>query len=344
MPRVTSREVARRANVSQTTVSFVLNNVDKANISEETRARVLQAATELGYVIDSAAQSLARGKSMNIGLVFVRPHQQLFNDSYVANFISGINSAVQTDGYRLLIEIVDENADTSAYARLARGNQVSGMTVLLYNANEEDLAAIQSTVNDGFPLVIASAPLGIDAYTVSIDHYNGIRRAIAHLATLGHQKIGSITYGPMERVQQRFDWYREALAENNIPFDSDLIRIGEFDPATGYTAMTSLIESGNLPTALFAMNDAMAIGALAAIQEAGLRVPEDIAVIGYDDIPLARFTTPPLTTMHAPEIEQAKCAGEMLLSLINGEIPRQREITLQSELVIRGSCPDLPLR
>jgi DNA-binding LacI/PurR family transcriptional regulator len=338
--RVTSRQVAERAGVSQTTVSFVLNAVESANISAETRQRVVEAAHQLGYVPDAAARSLARGRSGNIGLILIKPHKQIFIDFYVSNIITGLTHVIQQHDLRLLVQVVDENSHPDTYTNLAKGKEVAGLFVILYSPSRADFQALQALAADGFPLVIFGYPVN-GFYSVIADHFGGVRQAINHLVGLGHQRIACITYAPIDinpHAGKRLRIYRDTLEAAGLTYDDSLVRYGDFDADSGYHAMVSLLDNGSSPTAVFAMNDVIAIGAMQAIQERGLRVPDDIALVGFDDIQLARFTTPPLTTIHAPDIEQGQCAAEMLVNLIAGNAVSEPHQWLPTELIARGSC------
>jgi DNA-binding LacI/PurR family transcriptional regulator len=340
--KVTSKRVAELAGVSQTTVSFVLNGVDSGNISEETRKRVLMAAAELGYVPNAVARSLARGRSSNIGLVLIRPHAQVLEDTFVVQIVSGFHGVLHPQGLRILIEIVSNESPINDCVSLARSNEVAGMVIIPYNAGPDDIRAIQTLNAEGFPIV-SIGDMGADFYCVYADRLSGVRRAVSHLVRLGHRRIACITYGPIEtdvHAAHRLQVYRRILEKSGIPYDDALVRYGAHSPESGYQAMRSLLECPSRPTALFAMNDTVAIGAMTAIQEQGLRIPDDIAVIGFDDIPMARYTTPPLTTIHGSDVEQGKRAGELILDLLNDNGPEERQIRLGTQLVIRGSCPD----
>ncbi len=338
--RVTSRQVAEYAGVSQTTVSFVLNGVESANISVETRQRVIEAAHQLGYVPDAAARSLARGRSSNIGLILIKPHKQIFIDFYVSNVIAGLNQVIQEHNLRLLVQVVDENCHPDTYTNLAKGKEVAGLFVILYSPGKEDFQALRALAADGFPLVIFGYPVQ-GFHSVIADHFGGVRKAVAHLIGLGHQRIACITYAPIDinpHAGKRLRIYRDTLESAGLPYDEALVRYGNFDADSGYGAMASLLDEEEPPTAVFAMNDVMAIGAMQVTQERGLRIPGDIAVIGFDDIQLARFTTPPLTTIHAPDVKQGQCAAEMLVNLIAGNPIAEPHQWLPTELVVRGSC------
>jgi len=337
--KVTSKQVAQRAGVSQTTVSFVLNQVDNSNISEETRQRVLQAAQELNYVPDMAARALARGRSNNIAIILGQPHRRVFIDEYFPTVLTGLNQITQQHGFRILVELVDDSRPPDAYGNLIRGQEVAGIIVNFSRPRPEDISSLVACVAERLPIV-ALNEWHPDIYSVSVDKLEGVRKVMGHLLRLGHRRIAGISYAPRSspHAMLRLEVYREMLESAGVDYDASLVRFGEFDPETGYEAMRSLLHTSTLPTAVFAMNDMMAFGAIAAIREHGLRVPEDIAVTGFDDIRLARFATPPLTTVYEPDREHGRRAGQMLIDLINGIIPAEPHVRLDTQLVVRRSC------
>ncbi len=338
--QTTSRQVAELAGVSQTTVSFVLNNVDSANISEDTKQRVLDVAQAIGYVPDVSARTLARGKSTNIGLVLAQAHEQVFIDEFIPNIINGLSKVTRMYGFRILIEMVEDGSDPNTYLNLLRGKEVAGIIVNTNVPSQKDIQDLVQSVNAGFPIV--SLHYWHDTiHSVIVDKLEGVRSALAHLLQLGHRRIACITYAPVpaqSHASKRLDVYREVLEEAGIAYDETLVRHGAYDPETGYQAMRSLLELSRLPTALFAMNDIMAFGAMTAIHEAGLRIPQDIAVVGFDDIRLARYSTPALTTVREPDALHGATVGQMLIDLINGTPLEQDHVVLKTELKIRDSC------
>lgn len=338
--RVTSRDVARQAGVSQTTVSFVLNNVADANISADTAARVRQVAEDLGYVPDVNARALVRGTRSTIGLVLTKPHAQIFIDEYIPRLITGIMRALRPRAFHLLLEEVNTVAQLHTFRALARGGEVAGLIIPTYNPLQADIDALQLLAHDGFPIVTTDR-LNERIPNVATDHLGGVRLGVRHLIALGHTHFACISYAPHsphEHAERRIDAFRDELRTHGLPIDERLIRRGAYDPETGYTAMQDILRIAPAATALVALNDVMAFGAMTAIQEAGLRVPDDIAVVGYDDMRMAAYTSPPLTTLRAPDIQQGYAAAEMLLRLIDGETLPEAHITLHSELVVRGSC------
>jgi DNA-binding LacI/PurR family transcriptional regulator len=338
--KATSKLVAELAGVSQTTVSFVLNNVEGANISEETRQRVFQAARELNYVPDMTARSLARGMSHNIALVLAQPHRQVFIDEYIPNILIGINQVTQEHGFRILVEIVASDRPFDVYANLIQSKEAAGIIVNFNYVTQEDIEQIAACTAEGLPIV-SLADIHKDVYSVSINKLNGVRQAVKHLINLGHRRIGCISYAPEKtnpHAEDRLHIYRRVLEHAGITPDPAWVGYGEYDPETGYQTMKSLLQISPLLTAFYAMNDVMAFGAINALQEAGLRVPEDIAIVGFDDIRLARFATPPLTTIYEPDVEHGHKAAEMLVDLIHGKIPAEKHIKLATRLVVRQSC------
>lgn len=337
-PRITSKQVAERAGVSQTTVSFVLNQVENSNISEETRQRVLDAARELDFVPDVRAQALARGRSNNIALILTNPHRQIFVDEYVPTILTGLTEVTRKHGFRILVEFVSSTSNSDAYRNLIQGKEVAGVIVNLNAKMTDDVEQILGYVRDQVPIVTLDA-VHPDVCSVMVNKVGGTRTIVQHLVNLGHRRIACITYGPLQDAHpaNRLRAYRTVLEEAGIAYDENLVRVGAFDPETGYEAMKSLLATERI-TALYAMNDVMAFGAMAAIREAGLRVPEDIAVVGFDDIRLARYSTPPLTTMYEPNVEHGRRAGEMLVDLINGITPSEKHVLLDTRMIIRQSC------
>lgn len=337
LKRPTSLEVAKLAGVSRSTVSFVLNHVEKANIGAATQARVVAAALELGYVPDAAARTLASGRAHTLGLIICHAaHLQV--DAFIPQALLGLNQASQQRGFRVIVEAVEDPARPGAYTELVRAKQVDGLLVL--NPRKND-AQLRGLVLENFPLVILGASELARAHTVSTPG-NAVfaRRATEHLIRLGHRRVAHITYGGLEYqgADERFRGYRQALEAADLPFDPALTREGDYSAESGFAAMTSLLEERADFTALFASNDTVAMGAMAALRVYGLRIPGDVAVVGYDDVPLAAYAAPPLTTVRSPALEHGRLAGEMLIQLIRGERVAEPRLALELELVVRRSC------
>ncbi len=337
--KVTSKQIGERVGVSQTTVSFVLNNVAGANISAETRQKVIAAAHELGYVPDATARALARGQSSNIGFIIGQPHEQFLIDEYLPTVMTGLSQVIRRQDFRLLVDFVAHGKRPDTYLGLIRGREVAGAILGLYDPTQYDIDEVLTLVDDGYPIV-SIGYLHPRIYSVRLDRMQGVRRIVQHLIDLGHQRIACITYAPLplnRHTQRRLSSYRETLEATGITYDESLVRYGAYDPETGYNAMKSLLQSSPLPTAVFGMNDVMAFGAMSAIHEAGLHIPEDISVVGFDDIRLAAFANPPLTTIREPDIEHGRLVAETLIALINGQPVDEPHQTIPTELIVRGS-------
>lgn len=337
--RVTSQQVAERAGVSRTTVSFVLNDVESVNIPDETRQRVLDAARELQYVPDNAARTLAKGHSQTVAFVLFRSHEQIFTDPYIPNIVSGFNMIAKQHGYRLLIEQFSDYESAAVVDELLRSGEAAGVMLAGWNWGHDEL--LTPLVESGYPLFSVDDLIGVSTAVpyLTIDLMGGVRSAMHHLVSLGHKRIGCVTYGPMadSHVARRLQVVRDVMREGGLTADENLWREGAYEPGTGYEATLSLLNEPNPPTAIFGMNDLMALGALAAIQESGLRIPQDVAVMGFDDMRFSAYTTPSLSTVHAPEVELGQKAAELMIAQIEGKsraIPKP----LSTHLVIRASC------
>jgi DNA-binding LacI/PurR family transcriptional regulator len=334
--RVTSQDVADLAGVSRTTVSFVLNNVKGMNISSETRQKVLEAAESLSYIPDASAQALASRRSKAIGLVMTRSPHHIATDAFLPQIIGGLMDVVKERKLRLLFESVEVEHQERAYLELARAKHIDGMILLTPRIDD---AGLKKLAEMDIPTVLMGELHGTNLCSVDVDNRLAAQNAVEYLIKLGHTRIACITNAP-QNFTSSFDrmlGYKDALLSGGIPFDDRLIRYGDFDPQSGYKQMKSLL-SGRLFTAVFVASDNVAIGAKAALREAGLRVPEDISLVGFDDIPWAQFADPPLTTIHMPAQTLARTACVVLMDLLQGKEPTTRRQVLDTELVIRKSC------
>lgn len=334
--RITSQDVARHAGVSRTTVSFVLNGVKEANISEETRRRVLAAAEELGYVPDASAQALASGRTRTIAMILTQDDPHPSASSLHFRIIEGLMEVTRQSGVRLLIDSVRQTEVSNTYLSLARTKRIDG---LILSDLRVDNGALPELSSEDFPIVLLDNLPSVQLCSVSFDNRGGARKAVAHLIAAGHRRIALVAHAPtaFRGVAERLGGYQDALAEAGIPFDEELVRQGDYSPESGYAAASALLRLPETPTALFVTNDELAFGALQAIQERGLRVPDDVAVAGFDDHPLARFASPPLTTVRLPFEEMGRQAGALLLGRIRREIEPGRSVVLEGELVVRRS-------
>jgi LacI family transcriptional regulator len=333
---VTSYDVAQLAGVSRSTVSFVLNHVDM-QISEETRQRVASAAAELGYAPDAAAQALVSRRTRIIGLVLIRTPHHIDADIFLTQVLDGLIQTTQKHTMRLLLDLVEEPSSESAYLELIQSKRIDG---LIISGPRTESTALRSLVEEGFPLVLMGQLPHPDFCYVDVDNRAAARTAVEHLVDLGHLRIACVTNAPPSYTAaiQRLQGYRDVLAAHGIDYRDELVRYGDFTPDSGYEQMCILLDGPERPTAVFVASDVVAFGAMAAIRERGLRIPEDMAVVGFDDVPFARYASPPLTTAHLPAEELGRRAGEMLIALISGDSLVERHILLDTQLMVRESC------
>ena len=335
--RITQRQVASEAGVSRTTVSLVLNEVPDAHISPETRRRVQDAARRLNYYPDAAARRLASGKTSTIALVWHRAPDRTYRDAFLPGLLEGISRAARRFGYQVLFRPVEVDEPRGSYVELVRGRHTDG---LILSGPRWDDAYVTGLYEEGFPIVLHGRLGDTDIPSVDVDNVRGAQTAVGHLLGLGHRRIGMITNAPMAYAasRQRLKGYIEALATAGLSYEEVLVRRGNFDEESGYAAVTELMDLEEPPTAVFVASDMVAMGALRALHEAHIRVPEDVAVVGFDDITAARFITPALTTVHVPTFGLGWGAAELLIRVIDEDRPRDVHVRLDTELVVRETC------
>lgn len=335
--RVTMQQVADQAGVSRTTVSFVLNNTPNVNIPAETRARVWQAAAELNYARDFAAHSLATGRSHTIAFILRQRPEELLVNAFVGGLLGGVNQAIYKQNYRILFEAVGHETEQNVYTTLIRSQRVDGLLISGPIIRDTELLKLH---REHVPLVIQGSPDNQQLYAVDIDNAASARTVVEHLINLGHRHIAHITNGPLSYTasRDRLSGYQAALEAAHIPIEPAYININHsFTDEGGYRAMQALLAQSPRPTAVFAGSDVVALGAMRAIHEAGLSIPADISLAGFDDIPFARYLIPGLTTIRIPVIDLGKQAGKMLMQLIKRERPPKKHVLLNTELIIRES-------
>lgn len=326
--RPTIRDVATRAGVGIATVSRALNG--DSEIAATTRARVLAACRELGYKASSAARSLKRGKSESVGVAMMSRHAPVILNPYYAEVLGGVEVALEAANYHLLLSSLKRNEEL---LKLAQENRVDGLLVIGCDIADRVLDALAKT---GIPLVLIDHAFeGIPSVTV--DHSGGAAAAEQHLLDGGHRRIAFVTETlHNHNFQARLHGYRSALAKADIAYDTALVAEGGNSWEGGYHAIKAILARvGNLPEAVFGANDPAALTASKALREAGYRVPQDVAIVGFDDIHLTTHHTPPLSTVRIEKRLLGQTGAEMLLSRIQGATPES--VVLPTELVVRGS-------
>jgi DNA-binding LacI/PurR family transcriptional regulator len=337
LKRATAAEVAELAGISRTTVSFVLNNVPGIRISEETRQRVLDAARQLNYHPDSTARRMVTGKTRMIGFVLRQSPDQAFSDHFFPQVLHGMSQAATTQNFHLLFEVIPPEDHRSVYMRLINERHVDG--IVLSGPRSDDSELLQ-VYEQGANIVLLGQMPGLNIPFADVNNIGGARTATEHLLKLGHTRVGMITNAPLAYTASvdRLTGYQQALQGVGIAYNEALVRLGNFTMESGLQAMNELLLLDQRPTAVFVASDTVALGALQAIREAGLRAPQDVAVCGFDDIPFARFISPSLTTVQLPAYGLGWVAADLLIRMISKEEISNPYVILSTELVVRDSC------
>jgi LacI family transcriptional regulator len=334
--RPTIRDVAQHAGVSIKTVSRVLN--DEPYVREDTRARVLDAISQLGFVANLSAKRLAKGQAFAIGLLF---HNASWH--YILDVQRGVLDAARPYGYSTLMLPCDmeRSLDTSEILALVTQRQVDGF---IFTPPADNATALLERLDEmGVPFVrLTPWDRERDWPYVAATDRAGARQMTEYLLRLGHTRIGYVR-GPQDQKAgvDRHEGYREALVAAGLPYDADLVRQGDDHFEAGCASARSLLSMPDRPTAIFCNNDEMAAGACVAAREAGLRLPQDVSVAGFDDIPLSHQVWPPLTTVCQPIYDLAAAATRMLIGLLNLEAP-PRQVELPTHLIPRASTAPAP--
>jgi LacI family transcriptional regulator len=328
--RPTIYDVARLAGVSTATVSRALNGTGQ--IAPATRATIDAAVEQLGYRPNTIARSLVTKSTQTIA--FLLP--DITNPFYAA-LVSGIQQYALSHGHTMLLCTTEGDAEREEqYLSLLRAKQVDGALVDGLVLPPDRIARF---VEDGFPIVCLDRDIDSNAIPlVQVDNRLGGRLATQHLIDLGHDRIAHVTGARTLRISEdRLAGFRDALAAIGVTPDPRLVAEGGFTEEGGYDATRTLLETGEEFTAVFAANDLSALGVLHALAESGRRVPEDVSVVGFDDLRLSAYTTPPLTTIRQPAAEIGQRATELLIDLTHGRRVRKLRHLLEPELVVRAS-------
>jgi len=332
--RVTQGDVAKKAKVSQAMVSYIVNNNQSVTIPDETRQRVLAVMNELGYVPNITARRLRSSKTYTIAGII----PDITNPFYPA-FERGIQDVATKNNYDLIMYNTDGTLEREqkCLKSMLQG-RVDGIVSVFFHIHARQLFSLieqgTSVVRlEGMPKATGTQPLD----NIYIDNIVASRTAVEYLIYRGHSRIGMLTSheGP---ARFREIGYREALTAHSIQYRKDLLSFGEYSEDGGYSAMIRLLSIEDQPTAVFAANDLMAMGAMVAIREANLHIPNDIAIIGFDDIPTAKLVYPALTTVAQFQRNMGQRAAEMLIDRLNGTAPEQgRSVEMPYELIIRDT-------
>lgn len=329
--------VAKASNVSRSTVSRVINN--DPNVKGDTRERVLAAIRALNYQPHIAARGLASGRTRVLGLIIPQGVSTLFSDPYFSVLIQGIAAACNRHDYSVMLWLAEPEFERRMVHQVIYGGLIDGVIVSSMLMDDPIVPALAEA--DRPFVLVGRYPALPDVAYVDTDNVAGSRAAVEHLLKAGRRRIAAIT-GPLGMIAgaDRRDGYVAALKAHGRPADPRLMVESDFTEAGGYAAMKKLLP--HRPDAIFAASDTMAIGALRALHDAGRRVPEDVALVGFDDIAAAERTDPPLTTVRQTIDQLGSAAVQLLLSQIDRPNEPRRRVLLPPSLIVRASCGAVP--
>lgn len=332
---ITIRDVARKLNLSITTVSRALDGYD--DVAEETRQLVVQTAHEMGYVPNQAARQLRRKRSDTIGYILPADKPR-FSDPFFAELIAGLGDEASTHGFDLLVSSAPpgSSVERQAYERWTHGRKVDGIVLNRMHLNDW---RVQYLANAQFPFVTLERSLDpFDYPSVEVDGRRWFGALVDHLADLGHQRIAYIGAAPALKIQaDRLAGYQDGLQRRGLIFDADLVVEGDLTSEGGYRAGEHLLGLPNPPTAIACVDDTTAIGVLHAAGERGWVVGQNLAVAGFDGIEGFEHTQPPLTTINQPVYQMARRLVQMLVSQITGKPVEEKHLLIEPVLEIRQS-------
>jgi LacI family transcriptional regulator len=332
---LTLEDIAKHAGVSRATVSRVING--DANVKEQTRVRVAEVIQKNNFQPNIAARSLAAGRTNIIGLIIPAGVSAIFTDPYFPLLIQGVSTACNVRDYSVMLWLAEAEFERRMMRQILHSGLLDGVVVSSMLMEDPIVQALHDSKK---PFMLIGRHPRLDVNYLDVDNTSGGHDAAMHLLRLGHKRIATIT-GPMNMIagHDRFQGYLRALEERGVTFQPELVAESDFSEPGGYAAMRHLLP--HHPTAVFAASDMMAEGALRALRDAGLRVPQDIAVVGYDDMPNASRTSPTLTTIRQPTGRMGVLAVNGLIDIIQNPVSYKRHTVLPTELVIRESCGTL---
>lgn len=326
-------DVAKLANVSTATVSRVLSN--NINVSKATRERVLNAINELGYKPNRLASNLRKNKSCSIAVIIPDISNPLYSE-----VVKGAKDTALDLGYHILLFESGNSAEQEKeYVELVKEKFADGIILATTKMLKEEIYQLSSEI----PVVLACEYVeGYEVPSVSIDNTSAARAATEYLISLGHDKIGLIT-GPLDTIlcRDRVKGYRQAMLLHEKTALDFLIQEGDFSAKSGYDTTMKFLASNDRPTAILASNDEMAVGAITACKDKGIRIPDEISVMGFDDIPLSTWIEPRLSTVSQPKYEIGKQAMNMLFNIINKKEGQEKQIVLPYHIIPRDSTKAL---
>jgi LacI family transcriptional regulator len=333
--KITITEIAKIANVSKTTVSRVLNN--KPDVDPSTREKILSLITEYDFQPNAFAKAISLQKSNYIGLLVPHEVEYVFSNPFYTEVMRGVSTEVDRQGYYMVTCYAHEHN----YLDIYKQKRVDGFILLSPGSFHQNIIEALSANNVPF---VSTALISDEEQTphVDVDNKEGAVQVMEHLVALGHRRIAYISKPSLKSSQDRFEGYREVMDRYGLSYDENSYpMVNSSSVECGYENTQKLLALPRPPTAIFLANDVMAIGAIQAIQETGLTVPGDISVVGFDDIPLGRYLTPPLTTVRQPAFEKGLNAARILIEHLENKTP-QHSMILDVELIVRKSTGPVP--
>ncbi len=331
--RATINDVAEIAHVSKTTVSHVINGT--RFVEEETSRRVMEAAKALGYRPSTAARSLTTNRTQTIGIIVSDTSNHFFGE-----LIRGIENVATLEHYSLLVCNTDERLEREEdYLNLLLSRQADG---IIAAATSQRWSVLEQAGMKNMPIVFVDRTFdGMDDRPyVGIDNRGGGILGTTHLINCGYRDMGILAgFQRLSSMRERLDGFRQALHDHDIPVREEWVVTSQLSPEAGRDAALQLLSRPDRPKALFISNNFLSLGTLLALKELGLRCPDDIALVGFDDHPWAAVSDPPLTVVHQPTINIGEESARILLSLLKGETLPKLNMLIGCELIVRQSCP-----
>ena len=331
---ITLKDISKEVGKSITTVSRALNDYD--DVSPETKKMIQGVAEEMGYRPNIIAQRLQKQKTDTIGFI-IPTFGPRFSDPFFSEFLAGVGNKASDLSFDLLVSTQPPGEkEYKAYHKMMDGRRADGFIIVRTRRNDD---RINDLLKRGFPFTVFGRMEGRNDFPyVDEDGTYGMRQIADHLVSLGHTRIGCIAPDPeLMFAAIRLKGLKDGLAAHNIQLNGSMHKIGDLTQKGGYLQCKSLMREPNPPTAIVACNDLMALGAISAVQDLGLEVGKDITITGFDDIPLAEYSHPPLTTVHQPIYQIGGMVCEMLIKIIMGQELEQKHILLKPSLIIRES-------
>jgi LacI family transcriptional regulator len=329
---LTLEDIARLSGVSRSTVSRVINA--DINVKNETRNKVQQVLNNYSFQPNLAARGLATGRTNVIGVVIPASVGVIFTDPYFPQLLQGVSAVCNTRDYSVMLWLAEPDYEQRMITRILHNGLVDGVIVVSIPMND---SIIQSLIESKMPFILIGRHPTEKVNFLDVDNMQAGRKATMHLVRLGYKRIATIT-GLQNQVAgyDRYQGYLKALQDSYHQVRPELVAEGDFTEEGGYNAMNRLLKYK--PDAVFVASDMMAYGAMRALREANLRIPEDVAVVGFDDNPASSKTIPPLTTVRQPISQMGSKAADFLINIIETGAQSTQKVILDTELVVRESC------